>query len=154
MRVIIYLGLLFALAACRNRNGGLESEAASVQSSQQSIAFIRSFVESKLRQQGREPSELFSFEGHCLDYSALWIKIFSDSGIKVALQQTSGVYYPKVNGKSVQRTPTHFFLAVNPDSADEIIIDPTYGQFFAEAERLDLRPVLVATKEEVFAVYS
>ena len=81
------------------------------------------------------------------------MQIFKDAGVKVALQQTVGVYYPKVKTRSVQRSPTHFFLAVNPNTKDEIIIDPTYGQFFADAERLNLRPVLVATKDEAIKVY-
>lgn len=151
MKLMVFLSALSVFAGCRKGSGVTESEAASVRSLQQSISSIRSFVESQLRRNDGSP--LYSFQGHCLDYSALWVQLFNDAGMEVALQQTVGVYYPKVTGKSVQRTPTHFFLAVNPGTADEIIIDPTYGQFFSGAERLNLTPVLVAKKVEVLAIY-
>ena len=153
MKAFVLLLALCAAVGCRKGSSVAESEPASVQSPQQSIAFIRSFVESQLRLKSTSSEPLYSFSGHCLDYSALWMQIFKDAGVKVALQQTVGVYYPKVKTRSVQRSPTHFFLAVNPNTKDEIIIDPTYGQFFADAERMNLRPVLVATKDEAIKVY-
>lgn len=159
--------LLFVAFGCRKASSSSESQVESIVSLADgnsgnderapvqavTLESVRDLVAAKQKKLDPNSTLLHSYEGYCLDFSVLWLQILNESGIKAALQQTHGVYYPKVLGKSVQRSPTHFFVAINPGSADEIILDPTYGQFIAGAERLKLTPILVAQRDEVIRVY-
>lgn len=168
MNKVIAATLLLLLAVgCRRASSSSESQVESIVSLADgnsgndalapvqtvTLESVRNLVAAKLKRHDPNSDPLHSYEGYCLDFSAVWLQILNESGIKAALQQTHGVYYPKVLGKSVQRSPTHFFVAINPGSAGEIILDPTYGQFIAGAERLNLTPILIAERDEVIRVY-
>lgn len=118
------------------------------------IEEVKSFVEQRLRMKASNPTKMFSFDGYCLDYAALWLHELSSSSFKGYLQQTAGVHFFKVDGKHILRSPTHFFIAFNPRTPDEIILDPTYAQFISGAEQYGLDPILIAKTSDIQKVYA
>jgi len=115
---------------------------------------IRNFVEQRQRINSSPLKKMYSFESYCLDYSALWLKELQQSPFKGYLQQTQGVHFFTIDRKKVMRSPTHFFIAFNPKTTDEIILDVTYGQFILGAESLALDPILLAKTSEIENIFS
>jgi hypothetical protein len=118
------------------------------------VESIRRFVSKTLSVRVDGPQRLYSFEGFCLDVSGLWFPHLKSAGLKGIMQQTSGVAYLDVDGQQVQRSPTHFFIAFNPNTPEEIILDPTYGQFFNDSEKMGIPKVLVEKTSEIHRVYA
>jgi hypothetical protein len=145
--------LSLALLGCRMGGTAGDSQVGSVNSSAVNVDTVRSFVQSKLRAQKAADEPLHSYEGHCLEFASLWHEFLNGSGFVANLQQTQGVYYPVVSGQGVQRSATHYFVAINAGTQDEILIDPTYGQFFSEAQRQGLQPIFVGKRQELSQLY-
>jgi hypothetical protein len=158
MRILLLIATSsMFLNACTgvNKSGG-DSSAASADSEKPALTVesVRRFVAKTLSIKNDGPQKLYSFEGFCLDVSGLWFPHLKASGLKGVMQQTSGVGYLDVDGQQVQRSPTHFFIAFNPNTPEEIILDPTYAQFFLDAEKAGLQKVLVEKTSEIHRVYS
>ncbi len=119
-----------------------------------SVESLRRFASTTLNSRVEGVERLYSFEGFCLDVAGLWFPHMKKAGLRGVLQQTSGVAYLDVEGQKVQRSPTHFFIAFNPNTPEEIIFDPTYGQFISEASSMNLPKVLVEKSSEIHRVYS
>jgi hypothetical protein len=119
-----------------------------------SLEEVKAFVEQRLRMRSASPTKLFSFEPLCLDTSALWLKELQSSSLNGYLQQTQGLHFFTIDGKKVMRSPTHFFIAFNPRTEDEIVLDATYAQFIVDAQGLGLNPILVQKTSEIKHTFS
>lgn len=59
----------------------------------------------------------------------------------------------ELDGKKIQRAPTHFFIAFNPKTSDEFIFDATYTQFIEGSAKLQLNPILLKKTSEINTVF-
>jgi len=107
-----------------------------------------------------ESEDFFSKEGYCLDYSmALYIKLqqMGFKNIKVMETRPYKLSYLEVQGqKSKERADKiHFFLTDNESVPDtEIIIDPTYLQFFKKVNLISaVSPIFVGDQKSLFSFY-
>lgn len=108
---------------------------------------------------GSYERERYSKEGHCLDYGTNLLYELQMMGFKnLQLAETTPKKLIQLNtksGKKEQADRIHFFLVdrvSNPKT--EIIIDPTYLQFFNKKELSPTTsPIFVGTKEELIQLY-
>ena len=154
LSVVISSVLLMGCIVVSKRTKDSSASSADAAPPAVTIESIRKFVSKTLSSRNDQMQRLYSFEGFCLDVAGLWFPYLKNSGLKGVLQQTSGVGYVDVDGQQVQRSPTHFFIAFNPNTPEEIIFDPTYGQFFLDSEKMGIPKVLVEKTSEIHRVYS
>lgn len=97
---------------------------------------------------------MYSFEGWCLDVSGRWLPAIEAENLRGYLQQTSSFHIFSIEDNKIIRSPIHFFIAFNHETDNEIILDPTYGQFFEGAEKLGLPRVLVAKTSDIKEIFA
>lgn len=144
---------------CSNRKDSNESQVSAAGSSQGPIvalAEVQDAVRKIAKQNPNEVGDLFSLSGNCVGVSDLWIHKFkSSTKLPVYSASIRGTMYVKVGGKSLLRDGGHTFILFNPGTQNEIIFDPTYGQFILDAQRIsDLPQMLLKPTAEVSSVYS
>lgn len=131
---------------------------------------LRAAVE-ELQAQAAEP---LSAAGNCAAFSQLWLeKLNLERGYRLTYSETAGMGgVDLAGGGTVRRDKTHYFLADRTacgaagPCGEEIVIDPTYLQFFEGGECLyeeagcappeelrGLPRVLAGTREEIAAFY-
>lgn len=91
--------------------------------------------------------------GHCGDVSISWLPALLEKGFSVSFEQTDVVGKIAPEGDHFDNK-IHFFLADRTFGAkQEIIIDPSYLQFFQEGETLREPLIFIGTRDELQNFY-
>lgn len=155
MRFFANLFFLVFLMGCKVNPETTSSGVGSVSAPSSGLTqdSIQRYIDTKLKAESSPADKLFSFDGLCLDVSAGWLGLMKQDGVRSALQETSGVAYVSAGTQKIQRSPTHFFIAFNPGTSNEFILDATYSQFIADAKKLGLNPVFIGKTTELAKIF-
>lgn len=148
IKLIVFILPFVLTAGCRSKFQTKDSDVSSAVATKNpavSLSAVQDFVSRTLKTESNPLGIFYSFESICLDVSAQWMKRLNNSGLRGALQETSGVVHLNVSGRRILRSPTHFFIAFNPGTPQEILLDATYGQFIEGAEKLSNLPLMLVS---------
>lgn len=145
--------------ACNNRKDSSESQVSMAGSSPGSVvtlAEIQDAVAKIVRQNPNEVEDLYSFTGDCVAVSDAWTHKFKAStNFPVHQGSISGTMFVNFAGKKQLKHVNHTFLLFNPGTKNEIIFDPTYGQFILDAQNISGLPRMLlkptAEAENIFS---
>lgn len=154
--VLLPLAVLFGCNTKRDSNESQLSAAGSSQGPWVTLAEVQDAVTKIVKQNPNEVTDLFSFTGDCVAVSDTWTHKFKASTkLPVYQGSISGTMFVNVGGKKQLRDANHTFIVFNPGTRNEIIFDPTYGQFILDAPEISALPrMLIKPTSEAASIYS
>ncbi|MEN9810613.1 MAG: hypothetical protein RLZZ488_2180 [Pseudomonadota bacterium] len=139
----------------KNSSESQVSKAGGSRTSFVTLAEVQDAVTKIVNQNPNEVADLFSFTGNCVAVSDSWTHKFkANTKFPVYQGSISGTMFVNVGGKKQLRDANHTFILFNPGRRNEIIFDPTYGQFILDAPEISGLPrMLLKPTAEAPSIY-